>query len=103
MAGPNIESMTKDALRAYALSNHGIALDMSQRVADLRKEVEALDSNRASLPDSAKPKVEDVPVPVEVPTDKNPPFVRNKTSGKIYPWHANYDMKGQWDPVWPEG
>ena len=103
MAGSSdISTMTKDMLRVYALSNHGVTLDMTQRVADLRQQVISLDASRATPVEPPPPPAPSNPDRELSRGNQPPPFARNRLSGKVRPWHPALDMRGQWDPVWPE-
>lgn len=104
----DVAAMTKDQLKEYAQANHGVSLDMTQRVASLREQVTALDKKRDALDkavaaDATNPdkSAEEKAAEAAAAASAIPPMLRNKTSGKIYPYHPMRD-NDQWEHYWPE-
>ncbi len=86
---PEIKTMTKDELEAYAKEQFGVDIDKHKKVAELRKQVSEL---AATGGEESGEEADDVPE-----------FMRNKLSGRVYPTTPRLLKYEEMEPCDKEG
>ena len=95
MNDKNAVVMNKDELSEYARSEHGVELDMTKKVNDLRSEVAALDMDKFSKTQPVAQATQEVSV--------SSPFLRHPVNGRVYATTPELAKRGDMIPCDKDG